>query len=538
MVIVYILLFILCLSILIMVHEAGHLATAKIFKVYCFEYAIGFGPKLFSKKRKNGETNFSIRAIPFGGFVSMYGESETVPEGIEVDPSRSLLAIKKWKRAIIMFAGVFMNFILALVIFFIYEIGFPRYIGHYGHVEINGGLASYAGLNSGDSVYTPVVFGDNYSFIFYDDQAEVTFTDDSKAKAYVGYIYETLTIKDTTLNNHIVVYPREEIGQINTTVSPIHLDEIAANDYSDDTVELRKFKGFYRGIFDRKHDYEQKISTYGIVLSENAVDPLEASHLLLVYIDVKFEDNFNFIYYVPRYSEFTIVGDMTSRVVNGVTYKYLMGQEYDIPYFNVANNILAHREDKKVPKNLSFSLYVMNSYNPNGRGTQKNLEYLNHDPIRLIRNDTTYKVDADLGISMQIEESRNSFGKSIKETFVDFGESSIAIYRGLAHLFTTRDGWKDVGGIIAIGVSTTRTLQQNGFGAYLYIWGLISVNLGIINLLPFPGLDGWHLLVLAVEGIFRKEIPAKVKNIISAVGILLLFGLMFLIIIKDVIGLF
>ena len=59
-----------------------------------------------------------------------------------------------------------------------------------------------------------------------------------------------------------------------------------------------------------------------------------------------------------------------------------------------------------------------------------------------------------------------------------------------------------------------------------------------INLLPFPGLDGWHLLVIAIEGIFRKEIPAKVKNVVSAVGVLILFALMILIVAKDIIGLF
>ena len=80
--ILYILLFIVCLSVLIAIHELGHLAAAKAFKVYCFEYSLGFGPKLFSKKRKNGETAFSVRAIPFGGFVSMYGEDVPLPEGI------------------------------------------------------------------------------------------------------------------------------------------------------------------------------------------------------------------------------------------------------------------------------------------------------------------------------------------------------------------------------------------------------------------------------------------------------------------------
>jgi regulator of sigma E protease len=70
------------------------------------------------------------------------------------------------------------------------------------------------------------------------------------------------------------------------------------------------------------------------------------------------------------------------------------------------------------------------------------------------------------------------------------------------------------------------------------LWGLISVNLAIFNLLPFPGLDGWQLLVTAIEGISRKKVPTKVKSIISAVGLVLLFGLMIFITIKDILGLF
>ena len=104
--ILYILLFIVCLSVLIAIHELGHLAAAKAFKVYCFEYSLGFGPKLFSKKRKSGKTAFSVRAIPFGGFVSMYGEDVPLPEGLEIPPERSLDGIKKWKKGIILVAGV------------------------------------------------------------------------------------------------------------------------------------------------------------------------------------------------------------------------------------------------------------------------------------------------------------------------------------------------------------------------------------------------------------------------------------------------
>ena len=62
--------------------------------------------------------------------------------------------------------------------------------------------------------------------------------------------------------------------------------------------------------------------------------------------------------------------------------------------------------------------------------------------------------------------------------------------------------------------------------------------LAIVNLFPFPGLDGWQILVIAVEGIFHKEIPAKVKTIISFIGLIVLFAFMAIILIKDVIGLF
>ena len=138
MTILYILLFLVFLSVLIVIHELGHLIAAKTFHVYCLEYSIGMGPLLFKHKRKNGETQFSLRAIPFGGYVSMYGEGVELPEGVEIDPSRSLNNIKAWKRAIVLLAGVTMNAVLALVFFFASNC-FPQesidYINHLNVAE-------------------------------------------------------------------------------------------------------------------------------------------------------------------------------------------------------------------------------------------------------------------------------------------------------------------------------------------------------------------------------------------------------------------
>ena len=77
-------------------------------------------------------------------------------------------------------------------------------------------------------------------------------------------------------------------------------------------------------------------------------------------------------------------------------------------------------------------------------------------------------------------------------------------------------------------------LQNFGFARFLYVWAFISVNLAVFNLLPFPGLDGWQLLVTFVEAATRKKIPDKVKNIVSLIGLGLLLLLMGALVVKDV----
>ncbi len=107
--------FILILSLVVFVHELGHLIVAKSFGVYCSEFAVGFGPKLFSYQGK--ETTYSLRAIPFGGFVAMAGEPNQSENFPEVAFERTIKGITPIKRILVMLAGIFMNLFLALVLF-------------------------------------------------------------------------------------------------------------------------------------------------------------------------------------------------------------------------------------------------------------------------------------------------------------------------------------------------------------------------------------------------------------------------------------
>ncbi|MPM09301.1 hypothetical protein SDC9_55617 [bioreactor metagenome] len=104
----YIVIAIFMFGILVAVHELGHFFAAKLLRVKVNEFALGMGPKLLSKE--SGETVYSLRAFPVGGFCAMEGEDE------ETDDPRAFTRQKAWKRFIILAAGAFMNFLVGLIL--------------------------------------------------------------------------------------------------------------------------------------------------------------------------------------------------------------------------------------------------------------------------------------------------------------------------------------------------------------------------------------------------------------------------------------
>ena len=105
--------FILILGGIVLVHEFGHFIFSKLFGVYVYEFSIGMGPKLLHHKKKGGETEYCIRAIPIGGFVSLAGED--ADDNTKIDKKRMLYTKPVWQRFIIMIAGASFNFIFANV---------------------------------------------------------------------------------------------------------------------------------------------------------------------------------------------------------------------------------------------------------------------------------------------------------------------------------------------------------------------------------------------------------------------------------------
>ena len=142
----YVLIAILMFGVLIFVHELGHFLTAKALDVQVNEFAICMGPAIFQKKK--GETTYSLRCIPIGGFCAMEGEDE------ESENPRAFTSKVWWKRIIILAAGSFMNFLtgfLVLVILFSTVAGVtaPTITGFMEDCPLEG---TYA-LQSGDELW-------------------------------------------------------------------------------------------------------------------------------------------------------------------------------------------------------------------------------------------------------------------------------------------------------------------------------------------------------------------------------------------------
>ena len=144
------LLFVFILSLIILIHELGHFFWAKKCGVHIYEFSIGMGPVIFSKKGKD-KIDYNIRAFPIGGFVQMAGE---VYEDDKKIPKKKFMCNKPWhQRLMIIVAGVLNNFIMALVLLFVYALiwGAPNITSEVKEV-IKDYPAYEAGLREGDKI--------------------------------------------------------------------------------------------------------------------------------------------------------------------------------------------------------------------------------------------------------------------------------------------------------------------------------------------------------------------------------------------------
>ena len=156
------------------------------------------------------------------------------------------------------------------------------------------------------------------------------------------------------------------------------------------------------------------------------------------------------------------------------------------------------------------------------------------NPVKEVDDDgnESYK----FGIATRYEKEYGFF-KSIKYAFNKTISLFGSMFDTLKYLFTGRVGVNQLSGPVGI-YSIIDSQSKEGLEAVLYLVAYLSINIGIINLLPFPAFDGGRILFLLIEKIFRKPVSKKVENIIHSIGFMLIIALLIYVTFNDIIRLF
>lgn len=492
--------FILVLGLVILIHELGHFLLAKRAGILCHEFALGMGPILISKKI--GETRYSIRAFPIGGFVSMAGEEvqsslvkvgdyvltemkadlitkisvvdaknleatqvvsvnltgastdlelngiKVLPEAlvsiggkeIQIAPlERSFGSKTLFERFLTIFAGPFMNFVLAFIIFVI--IGFIAGFPVLDKAKIgslNPNLPAAAVLEVGDEI------------------TAVNGQPTPNWETFTAAIRKDISIRQFELSGlregevfTTSLTPRLFFYSVGFNSHPETTDEVRIGSVVDGT--LANQAGFL------ENDVIIRINQQPIDTWSALIDRLEANQ-------------------TGQLMTFTVLRSNLERTLEIRPYEKAILDTQSVP-----------------------------------------------------------AVDVFIGVSPPTEFR---FFESFRSGALSVVGASRLIFDTISLLFNSSQvGVGDLAGPIGIFTLTSDALAQ-GLVVFLNWIGLLSVNLGILNLLPIPALDGGRLVFLAYEGVTRRKVNPRIENYLHLMMFFLLIGFFIFIAFNDILRLF
>ena len=563
--------FILIIGVIITIHELGHFFFARKAGILCHEFSFGMGPAIY--KKKIGETTFCIRAIPIGGYVSMAGEEATSDywkpgldvglnftgdavseiildenkhadirgkiknadlEGkdgsplyitldlgmqdhyfpvkkdaifvfeknqtLQIEPyERTFDSKTKWQRFITLFAGPMNNFILAIFIYLL--VSFCTGVPNYDSNKI--------GSLSGESYpsYNILEVGDSIKSI--NGKSIISWTDFQKV---LDDEYKTTT----TIN--IIVDRNGEDKEYNlealTIIQSVGISNVGA-------------KKLTPIVEDDGYKYK----------ANNESLPIK-SGLFLGTVSYR-NDKLN----VPKNTIITkmriVYDNHDSKRINGTDeYEEIIEINSWKQLIDVFNNIESQASisfidyyllnDNNTPNDTSDDYYELKS------SSEETTTYTNE----VLQSQNVDKIVNLIGVSPVM---KFDFIGSIANAFKAFWSDFTLVFRTLKLLIfpsgVRQIGVNNLSGFVGIFGMVEKYINS-GILPLLSFAAMLSVNIGIMNLLPIPALDGGRIMFLLVEVITKKKPSKKVESIINTVFFVLLMILFVYITIHDIIRLF
>jgi regulator of sigma E protease len=435
--------FIVLLGVMVVVHEFGHFAVAKLCRVRVEAFAFGFGPRLFGYKY--GDTDYKVCLLPLGGFVKMAGEefselSDAAAGTATVAPASdpgALTSHPRWQQIFIGLAGPVANFILAFVLMLFYY----GWINEIPAVEVKtttvewvipGSAAAQAGIKPGDMIRR---------------------------------------------------FAEADHPEWEQVFERIHLDP-------NQTVPVAVDRDGRTLQLSLRVPGESKDEDMAGMMPEIALGPIGVKQVMPG---------------APADQAGLRSGDAIQSV-DGHAFHSILSL---LPYMQAGQG-------------KALTLVVAR----NGE-----LLTLVAHPAKL--DSTGWK----LGFAPVPPRYRNDplpLNKAASKSAKFFADNSTLIFETLQRLFTRKVPITQLIGPVGIAQAAGEAAEMKDWDPKFRLAGMISVNLGILNLMPFPILDGGMILFLLIESLLRHEINIKVKEYIYQAAFLVLVAFFAIIIFNDV----
>ncbi|MFY9530232.1 MAG: RIP metalloprotease RseP [Candidatus Acidiferrales bacterium] len=426
------------LGIMIVVHEWGHFVAAKFFGVRVEIFSIGFGPRLWGRKR--GDTDYRLSALPFGGYVKMAGDNPLEERSGAPD---EFLSKPRWQRVLIAVAGPAMNILLAILLMIgLYKAGSPEpsYLSQPPVVAgvLPGSPAEQAGIQVGDRILK---------------------VNDTPTPKWEDAIFEA----DVAVSRSSISLELDRNGE--TREVEIHV------------TSKQMLEGFESLLGYPKEPVLVERITPGM--------PAEKAGLK--------------------------AGDEVASV-NGVAL--------------TSPPQLANMIKSSGGKPLSFAI------NRAGKDLTVVAQPIFGDPGDGAGK--RWEVGFQLGTKMV--PVSYPLGEAARRAVVWNLGMTRQIGDVLVGLFSGRVSLKQLEGPVGIARASGQAARRGPI-AFMNLMAVISLNLGLLNLLPIPILDGGHVFLLTIEGILRRDLSVAVKERIVQVGLVFLLGVFAFVMYSDILKL-
>ncbi len=521
---------------LVFFHELGHFIVAKLFGVKVLKFSLGFGPRVIGFRK--GETDYQIAALPLGGFVRMAGESPEDEVSAE-DQHRTFLAQAPWKRSLIALAGPGMNLLFPLLAYLaVFGIQGTAESTRIGTVDQDL-PAGRAGIRAGDRLMSidgapvryfrdvpPLIeprYGSPVRIAFEHDgrltEATVTPVPDEREELLEKRIAGRIGIGAQGPSSIIGVSdpssPAYQAG-LRTFDHVVRVAGVVPQDYADLEAIIAKQTAPFEVVAVRTADLglpDVPAAKWEVV--RTTVTPARSG------IGIESEEPYIFSIH-PDSSAAKAGLKRGDRIVsiNGAPFTSWMS--------------LRLRLNSLASTGGQFEIALLRD----GQTLKQNVtlqEETFTDPYE--RKVTRYAFGADPDVRdvslARGEQIPITVAAAVRWSCLETGNWIKLTAQVLVGLLQGKVSITTVGGPLMLGDIAIRAAEA-GSEQYLQAMAIISISLGMMNILPVPVLDGFHVMAALFEMIRRRPLPTRVREVATYIGLGLLATLMIVVFKNDI----